>query len=459
MSRPGASGSGRWIALIAFLCAGGVLQLFKTYDWNRGVARALLLVVLGAIVLALRRVGPLSFTRPEPWGRAFAAAALAALLGNLYQGARTIQHSAATGEIELDQGQNSFRAVRFLLAGINPYGRRTMLDPSEYFVQTGRWAARVDCVRYSRPAMLQAQRSFWDTGAPEGMEGLYPAIAPGAACAPVRQGFDTLGFKYGPVTVLGYLPFVGLFGEAGIYVDHLLAFLALLGVLGFLAWRTGGGNLFLAALPALLVLVPSHYRHNVLVLSASDLTPVLLGLTFLALARAGRPHAAAVALALSIGAKILPGLLFAPLLLKAPRSSWATFAAALLAVFVPFAAWDAQGLWNNIFLYNLGRSTDSTALAHFLPSGVALLMTLAVVALLAVLVVRVHRAGWPELGTLRYLAWAHIGVLVTGKIFHNNYLLWLIPILGLAMLAELRARAAPAPAPARPGGGRGRRRG
>jgi hypothetical protein len=436
------AGASAWIAVATFAAAGVVVQLFRIYDWNCGVARGFLLLVTGGIVLAagqLARRRPLTLAPSKLWGRAALLGLAVALAVNIVDGIRSIRTAHSKRQIQLDQGQTSYRAARYLLAGINPYGQRTMGDPDAYFIQTGRWADRTECVQYSRPHLIALQRAFWQRpGAPtDGMEALFPAVSPDARCGDVRRGFGSLGYKYGPVALAGYVPAVALFEEAGVYVNHLLLFLALVGLLGCLAYRISGGSLLAAVLPCLLVTVPSHYRHNLLVLSASDQTAVLLGLAFL-VAWWTRSYAlAAVLLGCAIGSKTLPGVLFAPLLLKAPRRTSAYLAATLVAVYAPFAMWDPVGLANNILYPLRGHGSDSTALVHFLPSWAGTCLLVVVSLALLLLLAFTHRQGWTGRGSLRFLFWAHVGALLTGSYFHNNYLVWLIPVLGLTLLAEL----------------------
>lgn len=411
-------------ALAAFLAAAGLLQLFVEYDWGMGAVRAGLLVALGALLATLRWWAR-SSGAPRSWGWAAVAVVVALAAWHVAVGAGSLMRTKATGDLRLDQGENSFRAVRTLLAGRNPYGTRTLLDPTEYRVLVRRWRARPDCVEFAG-----ASRDP------------FPAISDRPECAEARRDWAGLGYKYGPVTLATYVVPVTALGKAGIFATHLALFAALAVVLWLLALRSAGGDLFLGALPLLLVLLPAHYRLNALDLSAADLAPVLLALTFLALR--ARPVLAGTALGLSIAAKVLPGALFLPLLLPLGRRAWTALGATLAAAFLPFAVWDLEGLLSNILLYNLRRPTDSTALAHFMSPGAGAALGAAVAGSLVILVVHLRRRGWNARRAMAYLASAHLGVLLAGKIFHNNYLLWLAPVLGLSMLAEVRSGARPA---------------
>lgn len=47
---------------------------------------------------------------------------------------------------------------------------------------------------------------------------------------------------------------------------------------------------------------------------------------------------------------------------------------------------------------------------------------------------RAHKQQWSAPSLLTYLWVAHAGALLGGAIFHNNYLIWLLPLLGLTFL-------------------------
>src|SRR3989344_250578 len=56
---------------------------------------------------------------------------------------------------------------------------------------------------------------------------------------------------------------------------------------------------------------------------------------------------------------------------------------------------------------------------------------------LAVLVIWVTRRGGTGIRAFRYLAFAHICFLFVAPSIHNNYLTWLLPVLGLALICEI----------------------
>jgi hypothetical protein len=52
---------------------------------------------------------------------------------------------------------------------------------------------------------------------------------------------------------------------------------------------------------------------------------------------------------------------------------------------------------------------------------------------MAALAWRGHRLGWAPGAALEYLIGAHLLLFASGKIFHNNYLVWIVPLMGIAL--------------------------
>lgn len=434
--------SGNWIAVFVFILALGLFDQFSVYDWGYGVVRGFLLLALALLLLSLR-----FFRRRFLFSRngllrylLFILMMLVAIF-NLSLGIRTIGRTSETRHIEFDQGQMSYRAVKYLLAGINPFGQYSLVDPVVYVLFITSYPDRTECTNYLPQTMISKFTAFWGNpgGSAEGMEALFPPVSAEKSCQDVWRAFTSFGYPYGPVTIASYAPFVMLFEEPGIYLNHLLLVGVFTALLFWIGWRITRGNLVLASLPCLLVLMTPIFRYNFLDLSASDLTALLLELVFLALWLKGKYEFAAVALALSVGAKFLPGLLFVPLFLKSPRRMTFVFVFVMAVVFLPFVLWDVTGLFNSLFVATISSSTDSTSLVHFISPFWAGLLKVVTVSGVAVLVIWNWRHGWTELRSLRYLSFAHIGFLISAPLMHNNYLTWLLPVLGLAISAEIYA--------------------
>jgi hypothetical protein len=179
------------------------------------------------------------------------------------------------------------------------------------------------------------------------------------------------------------------------------------------------------------VLGPSLVRFLTLRHSDSDLAPTVLALFGLVFIERGHHRAGAVSLGLSVGAKLFSGLLYFPLLLGVPKKTWWWALGTMAVAFGPFLMWDATGLLSNLILFNFIRYGDSTALSYYLPVPAQNAILALYAAIPLILVVQAHRRGWLSSGRLAYLVVAHLGLFLSAKIFHNNYLVWLLPLYGI----------------------------
>jgi hypothetical protein len=148
----------------------------------------------------------------------------------------------------------------------------------------------------------------------------------------------------------------------------------------------------------------------------------------------------ALFIGLSLGTKLLPGLLFVPLLVsRSPgRARRVQVIAAVVTVaYLPFVVWDAGGLWANFVRFNFVRASDSTSIVDYLPTVVSKAMLVVVLGALVWLYRQIGRRGWTTRRRLDFVLAAHLGVLATGPILHNNYLVWLLPVAALHLTHEV----------------------
>ena len=117
MAAPGSSG---WLprralawamlfALLVSLCLFG--RFLQDHDWEWGRERCALLAIFALLVLVARSPAG-RLTLSHPLAGALWIAALIALALDARTGIQTLRHAAETGEIRLDQGQNTLRAAR-----------------------------------------------------------------------------------------------------------------------------------------------------------------------------------------------------------------------------------------------------------------------------------------------------------------------------------------------------------
>ena len=421
------------------------LESFVSVDWGQGLARAVFLAWLIVAAVALIQVAPGRAWKwtPQPrWIVALLALGVAYLfLSTVWQGIGRFQEVRHGQPIGFDQGELSYRAVRMLAKGMNPYARHIVLDTTEY-PQAMTDLQRDSCYE-SGPDVERANSIAEDFGRdfdPHRWNGLIPKIANRSGCTMARLRSESFGLKYGPSLMAIYSPFILLWNQSGIFAAHLF----FIGIACFFIWRlgyrVGHRSLLLSLIPLIAFLLPSHLRHNTLSYSATDLIPVALVIAAWVLIEEEREVSGAILLALAFGAKLAPGIFYLPLLLRCRRRSLIAFTATLALVLGPFLIWDGRGLVINLFLFNFLRDTDSTALIHGMPP----LTTKAVqgmgglLALVALLYA--HRRRYDFVGFLTFLLVVHGAALASGKIFHNNYLLWILYLLGLAIMVGLDPR-------------------
>jgi hypothetical protein len=436
------------IAFFAWFIAGaGLLELFFAYDWDQGLARGMLLIAVAALggipALAIALAPRQPWLGYAPLRGLGVLAAICVVLGfgyHLREGTRTLKMSFEQKQVWLDQGENTIRAIRLLLHGVNPYGKRTMLDPVYYRIALAELSAKPFCAATptSTTALQDLSNRYWQDPVAQlaEMNQLFPQITDRPECQGIRRDFDSMGYKYGPLLLAVYFPFVVTLGEAGIYAAHLVLFAALSFLFGFIAFQMARGDLFLASLPFIILYGPGHIRWNTLYLSAVDLAPTFLALLALWLiSRSPQANRAGNAiLGLSIGTKMAPGIFFLPLLSRFRSRDWTSLMIVLVVVAAPFLVWDATGYLENWLVFIFARVPDSTSPMYFLgPIGAFVAKTVVLIGL-AALSVYGHVRRWPAELALAFVTLAHLGAMGLSAAFHNNYLVWVAPLLGLWML-------------------------
>ncbi|MDD9943615.1 MAG: hypothetical protein OXU20_21415 [Myxococcales bacterium] len=377
-----------------------------------------------------------------------AAIASALFAYHVFAGVSEIRRTGRLNAIHLDQGQIVYRAIR-LMPDHNPYSRTLLLDPIYYITQIKRHfdsgclrfdipqpapgASRAERIEWIGEMIASVKRFWWDLDLTE-MRRLMPNVIPGTYCDDARFGFESLGFKYGPVTLVSYVPTVLLWDKPGVFVTQMVYFVAICATLLTLGRvRTGQGRAA-ALLPLVVALALPHLRENLLEASALDGPPTLFSLLALLLHWQRRPSLSAVSLGLALACKPLPGLLYLPLLLGTPPRNLLICLGTAVTPYLGFVVWDAWGVWNNVVLFALTRGTEATSLAHYLPPAGRAALTGSCAGLILLTLVRAYRRGFGRADQIAYLFSAHLGVLAGAPIMRNNYLVWLSPVLALQCL-------------------------
>jgi uncharacterized membrane protein len=220
-----------------------------------------------------------------------------------------------------------------------------------------------------------------------------------------------------------------------------VAFILTIPLLLILARCIAPGKTLLWAIPLSFFIIPIHVRHNTLDSSTHDVIPTFFALAYLLFLfhNRSRPRIAALLLGISISIKLAPGIFYAPILLVPSyrRGLPYLFLPIALAFALP-AAWEFQGFLNNILLwYFFTMDTDSTALAHFLSPNIRVVLKMFGLLIIFRMLWLMRSKEWSVDSQLQFLLISHAAPMIVGNYFHNNYLVWLLPIIGLVLLRAL----------------------
>lgn len=238
------------------------------------------------------------------------------------------------------------------------------------------------------------------------------------------------GYKYSPATLAFYFLPVLKWGHRGVAIVNLLTMLVLIASCA-IAWR----RCFTAVLvmASLLLSYPfsafEYYTKGVI-------DPLPTALAVLAVLFRHRAVASGVLIGLTISSKLLPGAMVAPFLLH-PRQPLRQLTACALTCalfYIPFLAWDAEAFVHNVLMFGIRRSTNKTALLHYVDTWGSAGLSALLLLTLAALLYWVYRSN-PGDDRRRWIAStvATSVFVVTNKINHGNYLLWIVPFIAFSI--------------------------
>jgi hypothetical protein len=333
--------------------------------------------------------------------------------------AYAIQNSLRTHKIELDAGETTWRAARMLWLGQNPYGYRAVVDHAIFLDRLEPLAAAGLAPTIPKPELLSALKEYDRTLDPNLQRRLLPIRSDNT---PRPLEARVLGYKYGPVVMLVTAPFVPLGVPAVIPALNIAGCFGLFAVM-FCVMRDVSRQLALAIVGLIALLVDPSIRWNFILLTATDVWPLLSSSFAVLNFRRGKMNACAIFLALACGFKIFPSTLLLPLLLTS-RSPWpiALFVSIVIIIYAPWFLWDPIGILDNVFLWPALMPKDSTSWLYYASSSITLIARFAGLAGVAVLWLRYFQGSDTRL--FWTLAIINICVLLAGGAFHNNHVPW-----------------------------------
>lgn len=244
------------------------------------------------------------------------------------------------------------------------------------------------------------------------------------------------GYKYFPMMAIIYLP-LSWMGDRGILTTNLLLDLLTVGLIFLLADQISGDrntSLFSCLLYLMLPLVPNEiFGKGVTDLAA--VVPLLAGLLFF------RKNAgfSGFFMGLSVSMKLLPGLLLIPCCLPSnclpSNQRWRYITGGLVGLLpgLVFLVASPIALFENTFIFNAQRSIDSTSWLFGLPPEVGSFARATCFILLIGIALYVWFKQPTQLQCCAFGVIAILGVLLSGPINHRNYQLWWIPIFAVIL--------------------------
>jgi hypothetical protein len=406
-----------------------VAQLWLALLWffyqGHGVVRGVILCGLLAGLIALRMHSGRTTSRglrgPSSLTPALRLLLIAAVLLDVAMMAVSSTRSIETSKIPMDEGVTSWRAARLFVAGENPYATGALVDLSAY---RSRAVQRTVAGQPSMPAgpALGSALTRYDKSLDSGLRRqLLPISA--HASGPAARESRLYGYKYGPVILLATAPLV-LTGLPGlVLVLNGLVCFGFFSVNWRILSRISGLQFALAGAGMLALLLDRHITRNYIDRSATDVWALLFGSLAVLAFLSRRPLATAVSVALAIGCKSMPGLLFLPLLFRFRSTAPVlVFIAATATIFLPWLLWDPAGLLYNVFLWPFYMATDATSWEYFAPPWAALGARAVAVVCLCVLWLRYLMGNEPRL--FWTLAMSSTIVLLASGFLRNGYIPW-----------------------------------
>jgi len=268
--------------------------------------------------------------------------------------------------------------------------------------------------------------------------GTDPYAAPVDSVAAAQTGARFAGYKYLPVTLVGYLPLGAPLGERGIVLTNLLLHLATVWLVFRLAVALAGvpeAGAIAALLYLALPLVPFQ------LFAKGDTDPVaVVPMIAALLLYERRALLAGFCLGLSLAAKLLPAALLLPCCLPATPRARAAYALGLglgVLPLLPFLLWSPTAFLDNIVVFNLLRAPDSTSWLMGMPALLATLVHALAGAFYIGAAIFVWRRA-PSLAVRTGLGIALIlAAILAGPAAHHNYQLWWLPLAAAMLGAAL----------------------
>lgn len=244
------------------------------------------------------------------------------------------------------------------------------------------------------------------------------------------------GYKYLPLLIAIYLPFVTFFGPfATLFVNAVLLAGVCIALSALIRNQAGTAVRMDDRMIAIAVLLATPaIAETALAMGYNDLVGTLLVLAAVAM-RGRSALGAGLLVGCSLSCKLMPGLVAATILF--PPDRWKAYGIGLAVGMLPilaFLMWDAGAFVRNVLLFNLVRSPDSTSFRLYVPPLVGRIASLAALgfwlASSAWLAIRSRHAGSDHAlidTRIQVFVIATLLLIMTGSTAHDDYMIWWAP--------------------------------
>ena len=235
------------------------------------------------------------------------------------------------------------------------------------------------------------------------------------------------GFKYMPLMAITFMPFSRI-NEGGIILSNLILYILVAIMIYLISDQITSSHTF-SLFSLFLYLLTPLIPNEVFRAGVTDLAPVLymlLGIFFLR----SNSFLSGLFIGFSVSTKLLPGILLIPLYLP-PRNRFSYFLG-LFGGIIPiiyFLCKSPEEFIRNAFVFNLIRPTDTTSWLHYYSDQIGFIVKIIAIAIfVSISIYSLLRK--PSLVIRCELTIISIlFILLTSPINHRNYQIWWIPLL------------------------------
>ncbi|HJU19554.1 MAG TPA: glycosyltransferase family 87 protein [Stellaceae bacterium] len=238
------------------------------------------------------------------------------------------------------------------------------------------------------------------------------------------------GYKYLPLMILTYAPFVATLGKHGILWANILFYSGTLVAVFALARRL---STTWCGFPVLLFVSSFILSADALAMGTNDIA-ALLPILGAFLLWPNRPGLVGLLIGVSLCMKPFPGIVAATLLVPSQRKDRSPYMAGIVIALLPalvFFLWAPRQFTNNIILFNLVRPVDPTTWRYGTPNFLGALAAMTGLGVWMGLTLWCLRVRAELRSRLYAFVIVVICVLLAGPTDRDNYAMWWAPILAV----------------------------